>query len=254
MKAAKWMFAALSTATLFACGVATSNSGAGPNCTTCPAGQMCSGGVCVDECAVASVAAACASAATHASDCCGRAKTGDQLCHAEIAAGRDPATSCGTVAGASCETLHATLLTAGICCCPSGKTCDPEQSHACVASCTSKADCAASNNTCAPTAITDSVVPGGWVCRPHDGKAWHGCIYDSHIFSADEVYCAQGYECWARSASDGWSGGFCTLACSAAADCGSSSASCGGTCEQGHYHSDGTVYTCANGGGCIPGM
>lgn len=223
----------------------------------CPtAGQVCDGGQnkCVDVCTTTAVASACTAAANQVNQCCGGtqpAATATSLCRAALAAGQDPQVQCSGQSSSSCANQSSQALSASQCCCPAGQTCDPENNGACVPACTSKADCATSDrgHACAPVAVND-VAGTRYVCRPHDGMAWHGCLYTANTFSADQVSCAPGYECWAPLSTEDWSNGFCTRSCSSAVTCGT--ACCAGACRTGLVHSSSTEFSCGGSGGCMP--
>jgi hypothetical protein len=189
----------------------------------CASGQSCLAGVCaaVDPCANPSVQSACAQASAHVNSCCGgtaAAKSGAQICKTQVEAGKDPATVCGTINGTSCSDMHNQALAAGVCCCPSGQSCDPSASNACVPRCTTNADCAnvPGRTACAPTiglVKGSEAVAGPYICVPDDGQPGHGC--NAPTCSGTNV-CAR----------DSRGNAFCTTPCTGDTSCANNGVAC----------------------------
>ncbi len=193
----------------------------GPS-SNCSAGQTCSNNACVDVCTLDVNKTPCANASAKFASCCGgteTAQTGDQLCHSYVAQGRDPATSCATLAGMSCTDLHASELSGGRCCCPANQACDYTASLACAPRCNRNSDCTTdpSRPACAPGIATVSgtvAIIGPYICLPDDGNPGHGC---------NTTFCSgAAYHC----ATDSRGNQFCTTYCTGDAACGNPGTAC----------------------------
>lgn len=177
--------------------------------------------------------------------CCpgtGVPATPTTVCQGFVKAGNDPAAACaGWTLQTQCKAVHDTLLARGECCCLQGEVCDPDHGSACVSTCTRASGCSGSQygNSCAPIAQGGVIAAKVMVCRPDDGKAFHGCKF----FSL--TGCESGYECW----KDARANLVCTKGCTTNADCGNPGVAC---CDRTATCAVTTPAKCSGTGACLP--
>ena len=167
----------------------------------------------------------------------------------ELNAQRDPDSECQGLAAESCSQLEQAYQAIETCCCPSGQYCNEETSTwTCTPSCQDASDCAsnASATSCCPNDNGSEIVDSDFICKPDDGKAYHGC-------SGTFTTCSSPYDCWTAPG-----GQYCTLSCNQDSDCNDPNAACcdtsGPTCSNDFDSCDANTAcggtACA--GACLP--
>ena len=195
--------------------------------STCAVGSTCRGTACTDVCMLATVQTACVGAEVAFFQACagGNVSYASSLdfCHYATSGATTETQAladCSAGAAANPATYHDVYKAAGQCCCPSGESCDYQDTTgwACIKSCTANADCTTAGQTaCVPSfdPTKDAIVRAPHVCKPDDGAPYHGC-------NGALVTCSGATNfCYADSI-----GYFCTHQCTTDTQCGNPGNAC----------------------------